>query len=70
MSKYRNKYEIFCDAYGSYVKKRECKKCKLKNDCVKVKLHYLKNKALKWHTYPEQATILIKPNITSEYFYL
>ncbi|MBZ2164469.1 hypothetical protein [Methanobacterium spitsbergense] len=38
MSKYRNKYEIFCDAYGSYVSNRECNRCRLKSDCIRLKL--------------------------------
>ncbi len=38
MSEYRNKYLIYCDAYGTYVNKSECRKCILKKDCVKIKL--------------------------------
>jgi len=41
MSNYRNKYEIFCDAYGTFVNKSKCNKCPLKRDCTKVKFRSL-----------------------------
>ena len=52
MSKYRNKYEIFCDAYGSYVTKAECKKCRLKRDCLKTRLPNLKGSWFRIPRYP------------------
>ena len=49
MSKYRNKYEIFCDAYGTFVNKSKCNKCPLKRDCTKVKFRSLNNIEFKIH---------------------
>lgn len=59
-------YRIFCDAYGSYVTSAECRKCMLKNDCVKVELPMLKIKLFKVHKYPEQSTRLLKSTKQNE----
>ncbi|ADZ09364.1 hypothetical protein Metbo_1119 [Methanobacterium lacus] len=40
------KCRIFCDVYGANVNHSECMKCKLKKDCIKVKLPILNNKDL------------------------
>jgi hypothetical protein len=32
------KKTIFCDAYGTQVPTRECKRCPLKQNCTKIKL--------------------------------
>ncbi len=38
MSKHKNGYWIYCDAYGSYVVPSECENCIIKKDCIKIKL--------------------------------
>ncbi len=46
----------FCDAYGTYVVNSECEKCKLRCDCIKVKIPELKNKSFRTST-PYNSTI-------------
>jgi hypothetical protein len=42
---------IFCDAYGTQISKKECRRCPLRKDCTKIKLNNLsisKYKILKY----------------------